>query len=522
MENRSVIAEGSGEKLQSQEGLANSSDPNRRHFETGHLLTNLRKRTVSGGLLSGLSQAAQFALTLASTAVLARILTPSDFGLVAMVMVFISILGVFRDAGLSTATVQREGITQAQVSNLFWINFAVSGAMTVCMMVFSPAIAWFYHEPRLVAIAVPLSVTFVLNGLTVQHLALLARQIRFKAITATEVGSVVIGIIVGIVMALWGCGYWSMVGLTVSTAIAKLVLAWALSSWRPQKFNRGSGTRPLIGFGARLMTGNLIYFIARCSDGLLIGRLFGAESAGLFSRASVLLMRPLDQLLTTLNAVAVPALSRLQMQPERYRRTFLQIYETAALTTLLFSGLLPALARPLTLVVLGPQWEKASAIFAAFTIAALFIPVVGIATLLFNSQGRGADSLASSVFVSIIVVAGVATGLPFGPFGVALAYSVFGLLLQMPIVFYLAGRRGPVSSSDLWMGFLRHLPIWVVVCAATYAPSALVSKLTPLEQLLLCAPVGLIAGGAFIWLVAPARRVALSALSVAREFKRKP
>ncbi|MGH7950540.1 MAG: lipopolysaccharide biosynthesis protein, partial [Limisphaerales bacterium] len=348
-----------------------SGDPNERHFATGHLLTNLKGRTISSGFITMTAQGIQFGLTLASTMILARLLSPRDFGLIAMVMTVMGFLRVFKDAGLSTATVQREGITHAQVSNLFWINVAVSGLMSLLVAGAAPLIAWFYREPRLVGITLALSITFLLTGLTVQHMALLNRQMRFKAVAVIQVVSMLVGVLVGIGMALLNCGYWSLVGSNVSLAVVALVLTGCASRWRPQFFARRSGTRPLVNFGANLAAGGFIASLARGADGLLIGRFYGAASIGLYSRASALLTRPLQQFICPIEAVFVPAFSRLQTQPERYRRTFLEFYEAIAVTSFLFTGLFFALAHPLTLVVLGPKWEKAAVIFAGFTFAAL-------------------------------------------------------------------------------------------------------------------------------------------------------
>src|SRR5580698_3190552 len=147
-----------------------------RHFDTNHLLADLKSRTVSGGFITVVSQGIQFFLILGSTMILARLLTPRDFGLLAMVWTVMGFLRIFKDAGLSAATVQREGITHTQVSNLFWINVAVSGFISVLVAASAPLIAWFYHEPRLVGITLWLSSTFLLAGLAVQHTALLSRQ----------------------------------------------------------------------------------------------------------------------------------------------------------------------------------------------------------------------------------------------------------------------------------------------------------------------------------------------------------
>src|SRR5437660_4794412 len=148
-------------------------DPNDKHLGTDHLLTDLKGRTVSGAFITIVAQGAQFVLSLASIMILARLLTPKDFGLFAMVTTVIGYLRVFKDAGLSTATVQREGITHAQVSNLFWTNVAVGGMATLILAASAPAIAWFYREPRLVSITLALCITFLLTSSAVQHLAVL-------------------------------------------------------------------------------------------------------------------------------------------------------------------------------------------------------------------------------------------------------------------------------------------------------------------------------------------------------------
>ncbi len=502
------------------DGDSRESDRKEQHFATDHLLTNLKGRVISSGFVTMAAQGAKFALNLAYTMVLARLLMPDDFGLIAMVMTVTSFLRVFKDAGLSTATVQREGITHAQVSNLFWINLAVSALASLIMVSTAPLIAWFYREPRLVTVTMALSITFLLSGSAVQHQALLNRQMRFKVIALIEVASMVAGCLAGVFMAFWGFGYWSLVGASLATEFAGLLLTWTASRWRPQFPSRRSDTRRLLRFGANLTVGSFIYSLARGADGLLLGRYYGANSVGIYSRASVLLMRPLEQLLGPINAVFVPTLSRLQAQPERYRRAFLQVFEAIALISFPLTGLFLPLAHPLILVVLGPGWEKAAVIFGGFTMVALYFPLANVSTWLFASQGRGKHWVIALSMVSCVTVVSFLAGLPFGPAGVAIIYSASCLLIQLPLLYYMAGRRGPVSTSDLWMGFLRHLPAWGVVCGATWLMRTLLAAYAPLTQLLICAPVGLLAGVAFVSIFAPARQAAMSLISILQELKR--
>jgi O-antigen/teichoic acid export membrane protein len=498
---------------------AGDKGANDHHFRTDHLLANLKKRTISSGFITVTSQGTQFALTLASTMLLARLLAPRDFGLLAMVYTVTNFLRVFNDAGLSTATVQREGITHAQVSNLFWVNVAVSGFATVLVAAAAPVIASFYREPRLVWITLALSINFLLAGLAVQHRALLDRQMRFKVIAIIQVGSLMAGIMVGSGMAWLNCGYWSLVWMNLTTSLVTLLMTWCASSWRPQFFTRRSGTRSLFHFGANLTAGWFLSSLARGMDGLLIGRVYGAFSVGLYSRASALLFRPMEQFMSPIAAVFVPTFSRLQTQPERYRRTFLQLFEVIGLISFLFTGMFFALARPLTLVVLGPKWENASIIFAAFSIAAIQIPLTACISWLFTTQGRGRDSFHWSVMSSIMTVGSFLAGLPYGPAGVAISFSSTAMLVQVPMFYWQAGRRGPVSTGDLWIGFLKHLPVWVIVTLVAWLTRAAILNFSPLAQLATCIPASLLAGAVFIFIYPPSRRVTANLLSTVRELK---
>src|SRR5262249_15947351 len=220
------------------------------------------------------AQVTQFGLVVLSTMILARLLTPRDFGLVAMVTTIIGFFRIFNEAGLSTATVQCDGITHAQVSNLFWTNVTVGATISLILAVGAPVIASFYREPRLISITLALSITFLFTPATVQHMAILKGQMRFKMLALIQVSSVAAGILTGIVMALLKFGYWSLVGMQIATPLTAFFLTWTVSSWRPQLPVRKTGTRSLLNFGANLTGSTFLWSLARGSDGLLIGRVY--------------------------------------------------------------------------------------------------------------------------------------------------------------------------------------------------------------------------------------------------------
>jgi len=509
----SVIHDGGLEKA---EQSGSTSDANAEHFRTDHLLQNLGKHAISSGFVTAAAQGAKFVLNLASAVVLARLLTPEAFGLVGMVLAVTGLLMLLKDAGLSTATVQRETITQEQVSNLFWINVAFGGLLGVVVMGLAPFVAWFYRDSRLVGIMLALSFAFLLTGATVQHQALLKRQMRFKAIAIIEVSSMLAGLVTGCCLALFGYGYWALVGMQLCLAGTGLVLTWWASGWRPNLPKRHSGVMPLLRFGAHLTAAHIIAGLAHRSDSILIGRFFGAEALGLYSRASVLMARPMEQLMSPISTVLIPVLSRLQSDPERYRRTFMHAYDTLALIIFPFTALCLVLSEPLVLLLLGPQWEGAVPIFAGFTLVVVSSPLTVTASWLFMSQGRGRDLLQGYSVLSVVTVVAYIAGLPWGPLGVVLALSVASLLIRLPIFYHLAGKRGPVRAADLWKGFLYHMPCWGAVFAATTFARTMLGETPPLVQLLVCAPVGLIVGAGAIFALKRPRESALYALKTLR------
>ena len=473
-------------------------------------MVDLRRHAVSGGLVTALAQAIKFGLSLVSAVVLARLLTPDDFGLVAMVATVTGFLWIFKDAGLSTATIQKTKITHAQVSNLFWINVAVSFALSLIVAASAPVLAWFYRDSRLVALTLALASSYAVGGIVVQHLALLNRQLRFKSVALIDIGSAIVGLLVGIALARLGWRYWSLVGMQLSTVLMELCLTLWISPWRPQRPTRNSDTKLLLHFGASLTVASVLRRVAGGLDSLLLGRWYGADAVGLYSRGAVLLVKPIDQLICPLEAVFTPILSGLQEDPDRYRRTFLKVYGAVTLLSFPAAALLLALSRPLVLVLLGPRWEQVIPIFSAFAIAALYLPLYYAVMWLLNTQARGKDIMITGLIFSVTTVAAIVAGLPFGPVGVALSISWVGLLVRLPVQYYVVGRRGPVSTRDLWAVALSYLPNWAAVFGVTYlALRVLPPDCPPILQLCLCVPAGVIAAIVMTLAVPSQRREAL-------------
>jgi O-antigen/teichoic acid export membrane protein len=432
--------------------MTNTHIPPQREFgsdlASDPLIQDLAGRSARGGVITASAQAVKFVLQTASTMVLARLLTPADFGLVAMVVVFTSLIGLFRDLGLSMATVQRAEITHRQVSTLFWINVVASLVLTAICIGLAPFVARFYGQPELVWIMVAIAGTYVFGGLSAQHTALLRRQMRFRALAAIDVGAMAVGIALSILVAWFGGGYWALVAMIAGQAIATTVLCFICSGWRPGWWHFDAAVVEMLWFGANLTGSSLVHFFSRNTDNLLIGRFWGAIELGIYSRAYALLLLPLQQINRPLAAVVIPVLSRLQGHPEQFRRYYLRVVQIIAYVSMPLVVLLAVLAEEVVAVVLGDQWLDAAVLFQIFA-ALVFIQNVAATTgWLLASLGRGGRLFRWGMFDATVLISAFIIGLPWGAVGVAAAGTIAALVTTVPSML-VAYHDTPISVRDV-------------------------------------------------------------------------
>jgi O-antigen/teichoic acid export membrane protein len=418
-------------------------------FDTSHLVKDLERRTVIGGAVTLSSQAAKFTLRLGSTAILARLLTPADFGLIAMATVVTGFVELFKDAGLSMATVQREKITHAQVSTLFWINVALSLLLGAIVAALAPALAAFYGEPRLTAVTLVLAGTFLFGGLAVQHQALLRRNMQFGRLAVIELIALAAGIATAVLMAGNGFGYWALVGMTAATSATTALLSCAMSGWIPGRPRRTAGIGECLALGLGLSSASFLGYLRETFPRLLIGKLFDPLSLGLYSKAQELLMVPLRQALPPVISVLVPTLCRLQNDPPRFRSVYNQVFCLALLISYPAGVVAVINAREIVALLLGAQWFDAIPLVQAFSLFALSLVPASLGTAILTSLGHAA-SLARWNFVSLLIlVACVAVAAPFGIVAIAFAVSGSSLFIRTPAFFALIGRETCIPAANL-------------------------------------------------------------------------
>jgi O-antigen/teichoic acid export membrane protein len=421
-----------------------------RYFETNHLLADIGGHTVRGGAVTVLSHGSKFAIGIIATAILARLLTPQDYGLIGMVAVATNFFSMLKGLGLSYPTVQRAEIDFHQINTLFWVNLGISVVLVVLIVAIAPALSWFYQEPRLTMIAIVTAIGFLFGGLAVQHEALLRRQMRFFTLSAIAFASMVVGYIVGIIMAWYGFGYWSLVFSQLTLLGTSALGVITLCGWRPGLPRWNSGARSMLTFGGHITGYSVINYISKNLDNLLIGKFWGAQNLGLFTKAGQLVALPSDQIDEPLATVAIPVLSRLDDSPERYRRAYLRMLEKVMLLTMPAITLVIVSADLIVQLVLGSQWTGASRIIFFLGIAALLQPVLNTMGWLLLSQGRSREMFQWSVINAPISIASILCGLPWGAVGVAASYSLTRVVIVNPLMYWLVGRRGPVRTKDVY------------------------------------------------------------------------
>ena len=485
----------------------------------GHVpdVTDARRQTVSNTLITGTSQGVVLAINIATIATLARLLTPADYGLIAMVLGAMAFVRPLSDAGLSIATIQTERLTHAQLSNLFWINAVLGAALAALLAAAAPLIASFYQEPRVVSLAFALSLSFILLGLSVQHMALLKRQMKFTSIAGIEIGSAAAGLIAGLATALAGMGYWSLVFVQLAPPTVMIVGSWLVSGWRPGLPRRAVGTRPLVSFGASLTASSFLWALARGGDSVLIGRVLGLEALGLYSRAISLINRPIEQAAAPLASVFVPTLSRLRASPEVFRTAARDTHALLAFLSLTAGGLLLPLAGPITALLLGSQWTAASPIVAALSLLVVYLPMTLVPGWILSSQGRGRDFLLLSCINSVLTLGAYVVGLPFGPVGVALAFSLSSLVLQLPVTVYFVGSTGVVTRADLAVTLIKQAPGYAVAYGAAVVGLRLAPDAAPVLQIALSGILVAIAAMAWAFAYPPSRQVARAMIEIGRQ-----
>jgi O-antigen/teichoic acid export membrane protein len=448
-------------------------------------MEDFKTKTIRGGLARICAQGATFFLRVGSLMVLARLLGPKDFGLVGMVTAFTGVLTLFRDFGLSSAAVQHATVTEEQISTLFWINVLLGALLGLVALAMAPAIAAFYEEPQLFGVTAVLAAGFLFNAAGTQHSALLQRQMRFTALAVISVVSLTVGTAIGIAGAKAGYGYWALVAMTVTTPLIATIGCWLSTGWVPGMPHQRAGIRSMMHFGGALTFTGLLVYIGYNAEKVLIGRFWGADSIGIYGRAYQLVNIPTENLNSAVGEVAFSALSRLQDDPARLKSYFLKGFSLVLGLTLPITIACGLFADDLVFVLLGPKWKDAAAIVRLLAPTIAVFAIINPLGWLIFSIGLVARGMKAAPVLATIMITGYLIGLPYGPRGVAFAYSAVLTLWVVPHILWCV-HGTVISLRDVLLAVSRPLASAILAGALAFGVRLICGPLvSPLPRLVL-------------------------------------
>jgi PST family polysaccharide transporter len=408
----------------------------------------LRRLAVRGAAATVSAQGLALALQVVGTVILARLLTPADFGVVAMVTTFSLLLMSFGSNGFNEAVIQRDEMNRFQASNLFWITSAAGLILTIGFAAAGSLLARFYRNPLVADVAVAMSAAIFIAAASVIHLALLKRAMRFAAVSANDVVGRAVYTAVTILLALRGWGYWALVAGIVAQGLITTIGAWWLCRWIPSLPRRGVGTRAMVRFAANVYGRFSANYFARNFDNLLVGWQFNAAALGFYKKAYDLFALSASQLTSPLHNVALAALSRLNQDPARFRRYLAHSLGIVAFVGMAAGADLTLVGKDVVRLVLGPKWSESGRIFELFGPGIgvmLLYSTIGWIHLSIGEPGRWLRwTLVESAATALLFV----LALPWGPAGIAVAWSVSFWTLSIPAFWY-AGRPIGFGVSSL-------------------------------------------------------------------------
>ena len=439
-------------------------------------MQDIKGTALRGGMAKLISQGGIFVIRLAFIAIVARLLSPEDFGLVAMVTAITAVLELFATAGLSVASVQRSTISDDQISTLFWINVIVGLVLSLLCLLIAPLVVAFYNQPRLFWVTVVMGTGFFFNAAGVQHLALLQRQLRYTTISTIGFLSQLASLSIGVLLAVAGYGYWALVVAAIATPAIVTCSVWLAAAWIPAPPSRNSDVRSLVHFGGTVTLNSMVSYFAYNFDKFILGRVWGAAAVGQYAVAAQLVNTSTANINFAIGGVLFSVLSRLQHDAARFKSYFLKAYSLIVSLTLPITIFSAAFTADIIAVVLGPRWTEAAPIFRLLVPAVLVFGLINPLGWFLWSMERHVRSLKLSLVIAVLVIGACLAGLPYGPTGVAIGFSTAMVFWLVPhVVWTLHGTT--ITPLELFRAASEPLISACIAVGLAYAAGYYVSTL---------------------------------------------
>jgi polysaccharide transporter, PST family len=416
------------------------------YFSDNQPDAKLGRKSLRGGAILIVARAVNVFLQISTTFILARLVTPHDYGLVAMVSALVGFAPMLIELGTTDAAVQKDRITEVEVSALFWLNLSLGAGLAFLLAVASPLIARFYGEPELQKIALVSSVTFLFSALSCQHYALLRRAMKFKNVALIDVVSNLLSTVVAIAMALFGCGYWALVAKPILSTVFAACGVWWSCRWLPGRPRLTPGVKEMLGFGVNVTGFTMTDYVGRSMDRVALGYRFGASQLGYFQNAMYVYESLLGLLTQPLHSVAVSSLTKLRQDIIELKKAWASALSSLCFFAMPAFAILAVTSQDVVRVFLGPKWEAAGPLLGLFALRGIAHVVERTLGWLHVAAGRSDRWMRWGILSSATQLGALGCGLPFGTKGVAIAYAVAMFVLFLPALSY-AGRPLGIGSA---------------------------------------------------------------------------
>lgn len=449
----------------------------------------LNPHVASGIRWSSLSQYSQQGLMLATTAILSRLLTPSDFGLLSMALVVTRLPMMFKDLGTASGVIQHEDPSDALLASVFWLNIAFGLSVALVIFAIAPMVSTFFDEPAVAPLLRALSTLFLFWGPRTLFQALLERDLNFAAVARAELIGAAAGAIAAIVLAFNGQGVWSLIALHTVPAAITSALIWRECLWRPKVAIQWSALRDIMRYSASLTAYNALNFFSRNADNIIIGRVLGAQALGYYTLAYTLMLSPLKSVSGVIGKGLLPSFVKMRKDHDIFRQEYLKICGLAAAVSFPMMFTLMALSDPLIVVLFGDHWRPVSPLIQILAPVGMVQSILTFNGAIYQATGRTERQFRLELLFAPLIIASFILGLRWGVLGVAGSYAVMSFTLAVPSVVVAYGLIG-LSLTAMAKVLLRPLGVGIILALALAGMrAALPSAVTHAVVVMLALPM---------------------------------
>ena len=481
---------------------------------------SIRQRVATGVLWTGIEGWLTQVLSFIAVLMLARLLGPEPYGLVAMVLVFTNVANaVLGHGGWIQSIVQRRDLESGHMDTAFWFVFAVAGTLTGGMILLAPWIAELYGQPDVETLVLWLSPTMILTALASIQVARLKRALKFGVLAARSIAAVSIASVIAVVMAVEGFGIWSLVALHLAQGCISVVLLWVMSPWRPGLRVSRQHFRDLSGHGFSMAGTKTIHLLSRSATRFLIGYFLGPAALGIFSLAMRIFEVLGQALIAPLHNVAMPTFAYIQKNREKVEEMFMTGTQLACLVVYPAGLGLAVIAPDLMPYALGEAWTESVPTLQILLAMTLTLPIGAFANAVLMGTGHAGVVFRITLFSFAALLVALFAGFTITRESVTIIALVYVLRspLITPITLYAIKRKTGIAA---FRTILRALPILLsaglMVGAVVAARQALADTLSPPQLIAACVGVGAVSYSAFAWVIArSARRHAIQTVRTA-------